>query len=308
MVLDFLGNIGIDDIASLATGAANLFRGDQERVVESLPTDGFNLLPPEVQARALQAFNTISEAPRPSIPMRRMTQQEMQSGSIFVNPALKALQQYKDMKAGEKQAEAQAMEPEVAPASISQVDDALMRGYAEAQRIASAPSTPKGMTAEQLRQYMKDAQMGMAPNQAQALLDPSSQGYENPFTRATIDRETILRELGNVGLVGNPMNVRYGGDVGERMQARDEAIQAFRNRMKGINYQPPKTSVGRIFGSTILPAIGMAAFTGGVGIPASAAGAGATSHIGAYNAANAVNNLKNVTGLMNAAGTLRGTA
>lgn len=231
---------------------------------------------PELPENVRQGFNQLLEMSQPERVAYQPapTERYYGMGTIFDSPEMQRLQDISDVKAFEALLPRETAQPSPDPmpaTNMVQVDQPMMRGIMEAQRRASMPTTPSLMTAEQLRQYKKDAASGLAPNQAQALLNPSSEGFTNEFTGAKLNREDVLRALGELNLAGDPMNLRYASDTSNeaiqgRMASRDEALQGLKSLMAGINYQPPKTSFGRMFGSTILPMVATAAF--GAGLPA----------------------------------------
>lgn len=136
------GNVSLDDVAKIAGAGANIFSGDKSFENRAVPTSGFNVIDPEVQAIILEAIKQSAAAPRPALPMRQMTQQEMGSGSIFVNPALKALQQYKNMKAAESTPQAQPQQPMGGqPAPIA--DDFGNVAPSQGQGSAAASPSPQ---------------------------------------------------------------------------------------------------------------------------------------------------------------------
>jgi len=271
MVLDFLGDIGLEEIgqvAGIAGELAPIFTSSSSQKRAATPQFAVRPMPQQLEdMTALRDWIESNQQPV-TVPTRRLTEAE-KTDAVFAPQAVQYLEQYFDEQAQPAQPEPDPM-PQDAAQSVP-VDDVMMRGYSEAQRIASGPSTPKTMNAEQYRQYMKDAQMGLLPQRAEALLNPQSEGYQNQWTGAELNREDILTALGELNLAGDPMNTAYGiagpdnESIQRRIAERDDALQSVRGLTGPVNYQPPKTSFGRIFGSTILPALGTAAF--GAGLP-----------------------------------------
>lgn len=231
MVFDFLDSIisGVEDVAKavspvfpLVKGAADIFGGDQKRVNVPVQTTGFKSLlglSPElddfIQNEVIKQVIQAGTMERPAIPMRRLTASEMDTSNIFNNPALIALQQYKDMKA----------QPVAAPAPLPTAETPAQPaintapGYDEATQTYTTPfgamirgdaakkaaedQFMKGRAESLLRERFGDsgatAKGGKLYNAQVAMpvggVTVRGDTYDNPFTGQTYDRSKALEAI-----------------------------------------------------------------------------------------------------------------
>jgi hypothetical protein len=233
-------------------------------------------------------------------PTRRLTTEE-QSDSTFAPHAVSILQKIED----ERNAASAAGQPQTIEtqqqADGSYADAEMMMGMIEANRLANTDMGKMGWN----KQTQRDMQFGnqaMGAGNFQSMLEPASQDYENPYGAGTFDRDAILRLLGKRTLAGDPTSTASSPHVqmtDEEMQARmaerNETDAGIESGMRPVTVRPQRMTLGSVFGGKILPAIGMAAFTGGVGMGGLP-----------WQAADAVSSLENVTSGMNAVKRLKG--
>lgn len=235
-------------------------------------------------------------------------------GGLFANPEMAELQRQSDIKAFSdilaQQEQAAQPQQQVADPTAPLTPDApiggnqeqYIIGLMEAQRLANQPSGKMNWNKQVQQDYRVGNRM-TGPRQYKELLNPSVEGYENPYGAGDVQRTQTVSNLGQRALMGgSPENLIYGtphsSPTNQEMQEKRQEYKQLTGELgedfQALGYRPPKNSVGSIFGRYVLPALGAAAFTGGTGLAAGSGGAGATAHIGAYNAAQAVNQGKNL--------------
>ncbi len=274
----FIDNIDLNDVADVVTGvagAAGAYGKGQNVAKAGSSTQGFASLSPEVQEYMTQTvlpkIQQYGAGSYQGVPMRALNAED--TDPIFGS---RARQDYSAMKTAEQQKKQQAALLEQVQAAQDRPSDPSMDsrllGLIEASRLANMDMGKMGWN-QKTQQQMQIGNQATGAGNYEALLQEGSEGYENPYGAGTFDRENMLRLLGEKVAAGNPLSTASSPHV----QMTNEDIQ---NRLSGANdinsqlesgfqptaYRPDRMTIGSLFGGSILPALGSAAFTGGMGL------------------------------------------
>lgn len=141
----------VDDVISggldLVKGATSVLGQTKDRVTETTPTQGFGTLPSDIQTKILEQVRAAMATPRAQLPARQLYASEMNVGNIFNNPALIALQQYKNAKTSANAIPPSAISADAMPSSASGVGDIASSNFDVTQPESPATVIPAGQEA-----------------------------------------------------------------------------------------------------------------------------------------------------------------